>query len=140
MLKKDSETQAWDELFRELKSEWRAMWHERFDDKVVAEGIAMQDYSLLSLGRGTVVVATRNYRAPDFREIVEEQRKALGIERTSGYENPSVGGWGKYVRAHFISQSRPRRGRVFEPVELGLRFFQCFLKQFLHCCYSCFLC
>lgn len=119
MSKKDSETQAWDELFRELKSEWKAMWRERFDDKVVAEGVAVQDYSLLSLGRGTVVVATRNYRAPDFREIVEEQRKALGIERTSGYGNPSVGGWGKYVRAHFISRSRPRRGRVFEPVNAG---------------------
>jgi hypothetical protein len=119
MLKKDSETQAWDELFRKLKSEWRTMWHERFDDKVVAEGVAMQDYSLLSLGRGTVVVATRKCRRPDFREIVEEQRKILGIERTSGYENPSVGGWGKYVRAHFISQSRPRRGRSFEPVSAG---------------------
>ena len=34
MLKKDSETQAWDELFRELKSEWRATWCERFGGDV----------------------------------------------------------------------------------------------------------
>jgi|GEM_PF-4821046 len=87
MLKKDSETQALDELFRELKSEWRTMWRERFDDKVVAEGVAVEDYSLLSLGRGTVVVATRNYRVPDFREIVEEQRKAGHRENLRVWES-----------------------------------------------------
>jgi hypothetical protein len=116
MLKDDSKVRAWDELFRELKGEWRAMWRERFDDKVVAEGVAVQDYSLLSLGRGTVVIATRKYRAPDFFEALENQRKLLGIERTSGYENPSVGGWGKYIKTHFGGQARSRRGRVFEPV------------------------
>jgi len=42
MLKEDSETQAWDELLRELRSEWRAMWCGRFGDKVVAEGVVMQ--------------------------------------------------------------------------------------------------
>ncbi|MCJ7424076.1 hypothetical protein MUP01_07395 [Candidatus Bathyarchaeota archaeon] len=72
MLKRDSEGQVWNELFRELKREWKAVWLERFDDKVVAEGAAVKDYSLLSLGRGTVVVATRKYRVPDFHEIVEE--------------------------------------------------------------------
>jgi hypothetical protein len=115
----DLKMQAWDELFKQLKSEWRAMWLERFDDRIAAEGVAVQDYSLLSLGRGTVVVATRSYKAPDFREILEEQRKVLGVARVSGYEHPSVGDWGKYVRSNFGGQSLPRRRRVAEFVIAG---------------------
>jgi len=117
MLKQSSEAPVWGELFGKLKGEWRAMWRDRFDDRVTAEGVAVQDYSLLSLGRGTVVVATRKYRMPDFQEILEEQRKILGIERSSGYENPSVGGWGRFVRTHFGGQSQSRRRRVFESVK-----------------------
>jgi hypothetical protein len=109
---------VWDELFQNLKSEWKAMWRERFDDKVIAEGVAVQDYSLLSLGRGTVIVATRKYKAPDFLGILEEQCKLLGIEKSSGYENPSLGGWGKFARNHFGDHSRSRRGRVFAPMEM----------------------
>lgn len=119
MLRDDSRMQAWDDLYKRLKCEWSAMWLERFDDRVVAEGVAVQDYSLLSLGRGTVVVATRSYRAPDFREIVEEQRRVLGFERTSGYEHPSVGGWGKFIRSRFGGQSRSRRRRAAEFVKAG---------------------
>jgi hypothetical protein len=119
VLKMDSKAQVWEELFRSLKSEWRAMWRERFDDKVVAEGVAVQDYSLLSLGRGTVVVATRKYRIPDFFEIVEEQRKLQGVERTAAYGNPSVGGWGKYIATNFPRHSLSRRVRLFEPEKKG---------------------
>jgi hypothetical protein len=117
MLEKDSKAglrEKWDELFKELKSEWRTMWRERFDDSVAAEGVAVQDYPLLSTGRGTIVVATRKYRAPDFFEIVERQRRLLGIDADAGHANPSVGGWKKFANTTLKVQPRFRSRRARE--------------------------
>jgi hypothetical protein len=111
MLEKDSKAglrEKWDDLFKELKDEWRTMWRERFDDSVAAEGIAVQDYSLLSTERGTIVVATRKYRAPDFLEIVERQRRLLGIDEYAGHANPFVGGWTKFANRALKVQPRFR--------------------------------
>jgi hypothetical protein len=77
------------------------MWCERFDDSVAAEGVAIEDYSMLFLARGTVVVATRRFRAPDFLEILDRHRELMGIQRTDGYVDPSVGGWGKFIRNNY---------------------------------------
>jgi hypothetical protein len=117
MLEKDSKAglrEKWDELYKELKSEWRTMWRERFDDSVAAEGVAVQDYSLLSTGRGTIVVATRKYRAPDFSEIVKRQRKLLGIDADGGCANPFVGGWTKFANRTLKVQPRFRSRRAPE--------------------------
>jgi hypothetical protein len=117
MLEKDSKAglrEKWDELYKELKSEWRTMWRERFDDSVAAEGVAVQDYPLLSTGRGTIVVATRKYRAPDFFEIVERQRRLLGIDADAGHANPSVGGWKKFANTTLKVQPRFRSRRARE--------------------------
>jgi len=100
----------WEELLGELRREWKTMWNERFDDKVNAEGIAGQEFPLLFLERGTVVVATRKFRAPDFFEIMEEQRKLLGANLAPGDVNPCFGGWGKYVRT-LNKQCRVERNR-----------------------------
>ena len=56
----------WEEFIKELKMQWKKMWCERFNDKVRAEGIAIGDYPFLFLERGTVVIAIRRYRVPDF--------------------------------------------------------------------------
>jgi hypothetical protein len=115
MLEKDYALDAskrWEEAVKELRRQWRSMWNERFDDKVNAEGIAKQDYPLLYLEGGTVVVATRRYRAPDFFEILERHRYMSGIYRTDGYAEPSVGGWRSFCRktlrkqVHFDGRSR----------------------------------
>jgi len=98
--------EKWDELFKGLKMQWETMWLERYDDRVKAEGVARLDYSLLFVSRGTVVVTTRRCKAPDFVEIVEQQRELSGVEPSSGYVNPSVGGWGKFIRSTLSTRSR----------------------------------
>jgi len=115
MLRKDSEAHVWDEVFRELKSEWRTMWLERYDDRVKAEGVARQDYSLLFVSRGTVVAATRRCKAPDFVEIVEQQRELSGVKPSSWYVNPSVGGWGRFIRSTLSTRCthNPNRNQPF---------------------------
>lgn len=92
------------------------MWCERFDDSVAAESVATKDYSMLFLARGTVVVATRKFKAPDFQEILDRHRKLMGIERTDGYVNPSVGGWGKFIRNNYKRSRFDSEGAV-KPVE-----------------------
>jgi len=94
----------WGEFIKELKIQWRTMWRERIDDKVRAEGIAREDYSLLFWEKGTIVVATRKCKTPDFFEILEFHRKLFGIEESVGYVNPVVGGWRKFVRSTLSKQ------------------------------------
>jgi hypothetical protein len=105
----------WEELRGELRREWRTMWNERLDDKVNAEGIADKDFPLLFLGRGTVVVATRKFRPPDFFEIMEEQRRLLGASLAPGDVNPCFGGWGKFTKSLNKQRRAERSRRRHEP-------------------------
>ena len=91
----------------DVKGEWRLLWRDRIDDKVRAEGIANRDYSLLFVDRGTVIVATRDFKPLNFKEI-------LGLHGVQNVERfvqppPSVGGWGKFARAVLNRQKRFRR-------------------------------
>ncbi|MHA1213646.1 MAG: hypothetical protein ACTSSH_14460 [Candidatus Heimdallarchaeota archaeon] len=54
-----------------LKKEWKKLWQERLDDKVRAEGVATKEYSSLFVEKGTVIQATKNYKALNLREIIE---------------------------------------------------------------------
>lgn len=93
------------------------MWCERFDDKVRAEGIAREDYSLLFLERGVVVIATRKYKFPDFLEILERHRGLLEAEKTVEYVNPFVGGWGKFIRNTLSKQQHSTKRKRLEPAK-----------------------
>jgi hypothetical protein len=104
----------WENLVKELKSQWRVMWRDRLDDKVRAEGIAREDYSLLLLKRGTIVIATRKYRPPDFTELLEYYRGLHNIERKVDYVNPVVGGYTKFVRDVLRRQPRFTRRKMRE--------------------------
>ena len=86
----------------ELKAEWKRLWRERFDDRVRAEGIASEDYSQVFVERGTVILATRNFKLMNFRDVLERH----GIVDVHKYVSPDprVGGWGKFVRANIVSQ------------------------------------
>jgi len=106
----------WEEFVKELKMQWRKMWCERFDDKVKAEGIAIGDYPLLFLECGTIVIATRKYKAPDFLEILERHRELSKVE-TVGYVNPFVGGWGKFIRGALSKQQHLTKRRWPEPLK-----------------------
>ncbi|MGQ9552092.1 MAG: hypothetical protein ACUVUE_06670, partial [Candidatus Bathycorpusculaceae bacterium] len=102
------------EFVEELKAEWRRLWWERIDDRARAEGIAKNDYSSLFVDKGTVIVATRDYKPLSFREILEAH-KLFGAERFLP-PPPAVGGWGKFIRTAITGQNlRGRRTRERYP-------------------------
>jgi hypothetical protein len=101
----------WREFLEGLRKRWKSLWRDRIDDKVRAEGIASDDYDLLFVDQGTVIVATRDVRPPNFREILDRhvEDKQPGKVVVS---NPRVGGWGKFVRDVVSKQKRfTKRGR-----------------------------
>jgi hypothetical protein len=90
------ENAEWVEFRRVLREEWERLWRERIDDKFRGEGIAVRDYDMLFLDRGTVIFASRDTRLPTLREIVE-----MWAPQDVPYAvppHPSVGGWGKFIR------------------------------------------
>jgi hypothetical protein len=92
----------------ELKAEWKRLWRERIDDHVRAEGIAREEYSQVFVERGTVILATRNFKLMSFRDVLEQH----GIIDVHRYvSDPRVGGWGKFIRATFPQRAfrQPRR-------------------------------
>jgi hypothetical protein len=95
-------------LVEQLKAQWKLMWRERLDDKVRAEGISVGDYTDLRVERGTIIHATRNFKALSFREIVEQHLE----EDTDRFVQPDaqVGGWNKFIKTKITS--RTPRGRV----------------------------
>ncbi len=94
------------ELVEEVKVQWKSLWRERVDDHVRAEGIANQDYSRLFVEKGTIIHATRSYKALSFKEVLEQNQ----ILNAEWYVPPSpvTGGWGKFVRTHITSGTRHR--------------------------------
>jgi hypothetical protein len=85
-------------MVEEIKGQWKRMWRERIDDRVRAEGVACESYDKLFVERGTVVVATRDFKVLSLKDI-------LGLHKVANAErlvppNPNVGGWGKFVRTH----------------------------------------
>jgi hypothetical protein len=98
-----------EEKVEELKAEWKKLWRERIDDKVRAEGIADKDYAVLFVDKGTVIFATRNFKMLSFREILELQG-VINVERFVP-PDPSVGGWGKFIRTTITNLKRSERVR-----------------------------
>jgi len=68
------------EVVEEMKVQWKTLWQERFDDKLRAEDAATDDYSRLFVDKGTVIHATRDFKALNFKEILE-QHKIANAER-----------------------------------------------------------
>lgn len=97
------------ELVEELKTEWKKLWRERYDDKVRAEGVANTDYSSLFVDKGTVIHATRAFKALNFKEILEQHE----IDDAERYVPPDrfVGGWTKFVKNN-ITKSAASKKRV----------------------------
>jgi hypothetical protein len=83
----------------ELKQQWKTLWRERIDDEVRAEVISSKDYLELFVERGTVIVATRKFKPPDFYEIVQKHLSLVSNDVSSVFPtNPRTGGWGKFIR------------------------------------------
>lgn len=103
-------TMSQKELVEELKAHWKKLWQERVDDKVRAEGVAAAEYVKLFVEKGTVIHATRDYKALNFKEILEQNE----ISNAERYVPPSpqVGGWGKFVKTHVAVPKRPMSKRA----------------------------
>lgn len=96
----------------EVRGQWRRMWDERVDDHVRAEGIARQDYDKLFVERGTVVLATRNFKFLTLNGILEQHKimNADGSVRASPYP----GGWRRFGRAYAYKRlnDAPKKAEV----------------------------
>lgn len=84
---------------KQVKEEWAMLWHERVDDKVRAEGIAMHEYPLLFMDKGYIVFATRDAKSPSLAEIFDY----WSVQGKIYAPNPATGGWGKFIRTHVKS-------------------------------------
>ena len=92
-------------MVKELREQWNKMWWERINDKERAEGIAHKDFPKLFVERGCVIAATRDYRPPNFEEILEKN-KSQQMTNLSQPPHPSQGGYGKFIRDVLLKQKR----------------------------------
>ena len=106
------ETNEMKEIIDELRGQWKDLWQNRIDDKVRAEGIAQQEYSDLFVERGTVIMATRNFKPLDFFDIVQ-QYLSFDAEKAVP-PNSTIGGWGKFVRNQ-ICKNKTKTRRFVPP-------------------------
>ncbi len=98
------------EMVEELKVQWKRLWQDRVDDKVRAEGIATADYCDLFVEKGTIIHATKDYKALSFKEILE-QHQIDNIDRFIP-PAPQVGGWTKFIKVNIASQRIRKKRRA----------------------------
>ena len=96
-------------MVEELKTQWSRLWEERLDDKVRAEGVATNDYSLLFVEKGTVIRATKDYKALNLREIIEKHQIANPDKYIS--PNPHVGGLTKFIKMNISNKELEKNQR-----------------------------
>jgi hypothetical protein len=104
----ESKAEAQKKLVAEVKAQWKLLWSERFDDKVKAEGVSVGNYDRLRVERGAIIHATRDFKALNFREILEQNK----VENPDLFVQPSVhvGGWNKFVKTQ-ITNNKPQKNR-----------------------------
>ena len=105
----ETKVEAQKELVETLKVQWKLLWNERFNDKVRAEGVSGKDYEILSIERGTVITATRDYKVLNFKEILEKHL----VEHPDRFIQPNVniGGWNRFVKTHINTHKSQRNKR-----------------------------
>lgn len=99
----------------EIRVEWKRLWQERLDDKVRAEGIATDNYDQLFIDRGTIIHATRDCKALNFKDILEEH-KIINAERYVPVD-PQIGGWAKFVKTNITNQKSRHKDHADLPLE-----------------------
>jgi len=98
------------ELVEKLMVQWKLLWSERFNDKVRAEGVSVSDYTSLRVERGTIIHATRDFKALNFKEILEQHI----VEDPDRFVQPNVdvGGWSKFVKTKITGRELQRNERA----------------------------
>jgi hypothetical protein len=83
-------------LIEELKAQWKLLWRERFDDRVRAEGVSVNDYAILDVEKGTIIYATKDFKILTLKQILEKYL----VESPERYVQPDihVGGWSKFIK------------------------------------------
>jgi hypothetical protein len=101
------------EMVEELRIHWKKLWQERVDDRVRAEGVATADYSDLYVEKGTIIHATRAFKALNFKEILEQHQ----IENADRFiaPPPQIGGWKKFIKVNITNQrsGKYRRAELY---------------------------
>ncbi|HUK84327.1 MAG TPA: hypothetical protein VLU95_00545, partial [Candidatus Acidoferrum sp.] len=80
------------------------------------EGVSVNDYSSLRVNRGTVIHATRNFKALNFSDIVKEHL----AEDSEKFNQPSVseGGWNKFIKTNITNcPKRSKRADLYVPAK-----------------------
>jgi hypothetical protein len=106
----EDKVKAQKELVEKLKVQWKLLWSERFNDKVRAEGVSVNDYASLHVERGTIIHATRDFKAISFKEIID-QNVAENFDRAV-QPDVDVGGWNKFVKTKITSREPQRNKRT----------------------------
>jgi hypothetical protein len=108
----EDKSKAQKKLVEELKVEWKELWSERINDKVRAEGVSIANYESLRIERGTVIHATRDFKALNFKEILEEHL----VENPERYIQPNrhEGGWTKFVKTEITAKQTKKNTRAAE--------------------------
>lgn len=107
MPSKDSAINPQKALVESIKTEWKLMWNERYNDKIKAEGVSAQNYNLLKVDRGTIIHATRDFKPLNLKEVLEQNK----IETPDRYipPSPQIGGWNKFVKTKITNQTNNKR-------------------------------
>lgn len=91
-------------LIEELKAQWKLLWSERFEDRVRAEGVSVNDYAILDVEKGTIIHATKDFKILNLRQILEKYM----VENPERYVQPDVhvGGWNKFIKTEINGKAK----------------------------------
>ena len=91
-------------LIAELKTQWILLWSERFDDRVRAEGVSVNDYAILDIEKGTIIHATKDFKILTLKQILEKHR----IENPERYiqSDLHIGGWNKFIKTKINDKTK----------------------------------
>jgi hypothetical protein len=103
-------TSSQKEFVEGLKADWKLLWQQKHNDRLRAEGIAVTDYASLFVERGTIIHATRDFKALNFKEILE-RHKVDNLDRII-QPNPELGGWNKFIKSEITNRKQKRNQRT----------------------------
>jgi len=94
-----------------VKNQWKTLWREKFEDRLLAESVAIKDYPLVFVDKGTVVSTSKGRCIEGAEEVIRRHEVDLG-ERFLLPPNPSEGGYGAFIREIIMKQPRWRRRKT----------------------------